>query len=291
MFLEDFANSETLTCIENVADQPLKGRTSNMRAMHLAALTCATLAGTWPVIRVALDTSLLTRLTAAAAPINKGMKLKILPLGASIVWGQGSTDGNGFRKALRDILVANGNKDVSYVGSVRHGTMVYNACEAFPGQVIQSVANKALEHRVYTKYTPDIVLVHVGTNDCRSGTASSDDMARRFAWLLDSIRRKSPNAFVLASTLIPNLDPRRESCIQKYNARLPAVVEKARKGGQKVALVDMHAAVPRSQVSKKDKTHPTDEGYKTMARAWYHALVKNQALLRKEGMIAAVGKG
>ncbi|RMY49096.1 hypothetical protein D0863_15232 [Hortaea werneckii] len=92
---------------------------------------------------------------AASKSINNGMKLKILPLGASIVWGQNSADGNGFRGGLRKALIAGGNKYVSMVGTVRHGTMAYNACEGFPGQGIQSVANKALEHRVYTDYYPN----------------------------------------------------------------------------------------------------------------------------------------
>lgn len=72
------------------------------------------------------------------------MPLKIMPFGASIVFGEDSTDGNGFRLRLRDMLEANGNT-VSYVGTVFHGNMTNNACEAYPGHTIQEVSNLALQ--------------------------------------------------------------------------------------------------------------------------------------------------
>ncbi|RMX94983.1 hypothetical protein D0867_13656 [Hortaea werneckii] len=131
---------------------------------------------------------------AASKSINNGMKLKVLPLGASIVWGQNSADGNGFRGGLRKALIAGGNKYVSMVGTVRHGNMAYNACE--------------------------------------------------------------------------------EACIRRFNAALPGVVASAKRGGQKVALVDMHAVVPVREISG-DGTHPTNAGYQLMAKAWYRAMVKH----------------
>ena len=48
---------------------------------------------------------------------------KILPLGASIVWGVGPNNGNGFRKPLVDGLRQEGWK-VNVVGSQNHGIMV-----------------------------------------------------------------------------------------------------------------------------------------------------------------------
>jgi hypothetical protein len=48
--------------------------------------------------------------------------LRILPLGASITWGQESTDGNGYRKGLRDQLRFDG-WNVNMVGSRVNGNM------------------------------------------------------------------------------------------------------------------------------------------------------------------------
>src|SRR5690242_5279196 len=48
--------------------------------------------------------------------------LRILPLGASITWGEKSTDGNSYRKHLRDQLRFDG-WNVNMVGSRSNGTM------------------------------------------------------------------------------------------------------------------------------------------------------------------------
>jgi hypothetical protein len=65
-----------------------------------------------------------------------------MPLGASITYGLKSSDGNGYRKALRDQIVAYGN-DVNMVGSRRNGSMEDNDVEGWPGYVIDQVQAKA----------------------------------------------------------------------------------------------------------------------------------------------------
>ena len=62
---------------------------------------------------------------------DNGVQLRILPLGASIVYGLKSPDGNGFRHALREQLIASGNP-VNMVGSVQAGTMADNDVEGWP---------------------------------------------------------------------------------------------------------------------------------------------------------------
>lgn len=66
--------------------------------------------------------------------VAPGLELRILPLGASITAGEGSTDGNGFRKYLQDDLA--GTK-MQYVGSLRSGSMAENYHEGHSGFTIQ----------------------------------------------------------------------------------------------------------------------------------------------------------
>jgi len=66
-----------------------------------------------------------------------------MPLGASITYGLKSSDGNGYRKHLRDQIVAYGN-DVNMVGSRRNGTMEDNDVEGWPGYIIEQVHDAAL---------------------------------------------------------------------------------------------------------------------------------------------------
>jgi hypothetical protein len=56
------------------------------------------------------------------------LMLRILPLGASIVYGYESIDGNGFRASLREQLIAN-NAAVNFVGELQVGTMLDNHVE------------------------------------------------------------------------------------------------------------------------------------------------------------------
>jgi hypothetical protein len=53
---------------------------------------------------------------------SKPFPLRILPLGASITYGTGSSDGNGYREHLRDLLQLAGFT-VNMVGTVRSGRM------------------------------------------------------------------------------------------------------------------------------------------------------------------------
>jgi hypothetical protein len=55
--------------------------------------------------------------------------LRILPLGASITFGQGSTDGNGYRKYVRDRLRFDGWA-VNMVGTQQSGTMQDNVSQS-----------------------------------------------------------------------------------------------------------------------------------------------------------------
>jgi hypothetical protein len=60
--------------------------------------------------------------TAAVSARAGTFYLRILPLGASITWGQASSDGNGYRKHLRDQIRFDG-WNVNMVGSRTSGTM------------------------------------------------------------------------------------------------------------------------------------------------------------------------
>jgi len=82
---------------------------------------------------ISLGTNLTEVSSAVHVPLNKrsldnGVQLRILPLGASIVYGLKSSDGNGFRYGLRNQLIYGGNP-VNMIGSVTTGTMADGDCE------------------------------------------------------------------------------------------------------------------------------------------------------------------
>jgi lysophospholipase L1-like esterase len=94
-----------------------------------------------------------TRAIASKVP------LRILCLGASITYGYGSSDGNGYRYSLRGKLIADGNA-VNMVGSISAGNMSDNQVEAWPGYRISQVAAKA---KPSFKDMPNVVLIFLGS--------------------------------------------------------------------------------------------------------------------------------
>lgn len=68
--------------------------------------------------------------------VSGGVELRILPLGASITAGQGSSDGNGYRSYLQQDLAGT---TMQYVGSLRSGSMTDNYHEGHSGFTITLV--------------------------------------------------------------------------------------------------------------------------------------------------------
>ena len=67
-------------------------------------------------------------------PGHSNFPLRILPLGASITWGQKSSDGNGYRGHLRDMLQMR-DTVVDMVGTVKAGNMTDNVSIQYLNQL------------------------------------------------------------------------------------------------------------------------------------------------------------
>jgi len=101
--------------------------------------------------------------TTAAVQTKRAAKdffLRIMPLGASITQGFGSTDGTGYRKLLRSRLRFAGWK-VNMVGSKRDGGMADSDNEGHPGKVIAEV-REAFDGSG-SSLMPNLVLINAGT--------------------------------------------------------------------------------------------------------------------------------
>lgn len=202
--------------------------------------------------------------------INNGMELRILPLGASITAGVDSSDGNGYRLDLQQKLEGDGN-NVTFVGTTFHGQMKDNACEAYPGYTIESIHNATLASGALD-FMPNVILINAGTNDCNKKGKDPAGAPMRYATLLSHIKAKCPDALVVDSSLIPNLDSTVNDCIITLNGGLRRVSREARANGQKTTFVEMYDVVPTDDINTSDETHPNDAGYELMAQAWYEAI-------------------
>jgi acyl-CoA thioesterase-1 len=192
--------------------------------------------------------------------------LRVMALGDSI------TDGykvpGSYRMALSlDVLGA--GRSIDFVGSVQSGpdTFVDRQSEGHPGWRIDEIAD-IVANRIIV-YAPDVVLVLLGTNDMAQGH-DVEHAPARLAALIDTIVTTQPGIRVLVGTLPPLADSTLEARAEAFNVGVVAVVAAAKKAGQSVQLVDIHAVVTLNQLF--DGMHPGPDGYAAMAQAWFRAL-------------------
>lgn len=208
----------------------------------------------------------------ASAPLAGGVPLRVMPLGASITYGTASSDGNGYRLALRTQLAAAGNP-VNMVGSRQAGTMRDNDVEGWPGYRIEQVRQKANAAGGVGRWRPNVVLVNAGTNDATQGWNVST-AGERMEGLLRDVWSLSPRAVVVLSTLLVNRGVEAERNVGVINRQLVDVAKRLREGeGRKVVLVDMHGEAGPGLGDLADSTHPNDVGYRKMADVWLTGLV------------------
>jgi lysophospholipase L1-like esterase len=117
--------------------------------------------------------------------------------------------------------------------------------------------------------TPNIVLLHIGTNDQGSFTATQ--MINDLNGLIDKIITNAPDALLVVAQIIP-LGYGNNAVIKSYNQAIPGVVQERAAAGKHIVLVDMYTGFTTSTMLGSDNIHPNGTGYKFMADRWYAAI-------------------
>ncbi|KAL2866942.1 SGNH/GDSL hydrolase family protein [Aspergillus lucknowensis] len=206
---------------------------------------------------------------------TKPFLLRVMPLGASITVGYRSSDGNGYRKFLREQLRYAG-WEVDMVGSLNNGTMKDHQNEGHYGDTIDGVANAGIAS---AWMQPNVILINAGTND-----AIRNDYIRgageRIDRLITDLLTRIPNTTIILSTLIANTHAQR--VIQRMSQEYRNVVARRRAAGDRVVLAEMSYFVGSEYLVGGDGTHPDDAGYKAMAAVWWAAILEAE----REGLLA-----
>lgn len=230
------------------------------------------------------------------SPVGKGAgglgplsPLKIMPLGDSITTGTG--DWPSYRYWLYKSLLAAGYS-VDFVGSV-HGQygnppVPPPACcqdfdwdeEGHSGWRADQILNGApptypTSYKLSAwvqDYQPDIVLVHIGTNDLyqsQSVSSTRDEIGA----IIDTIRQYRPNAIILLAQIIParDGDGNLVTTIPTLNALLPALVASKQQANSPLVLVDQYTGFD-VDADTHEGTHPNESGEKKMAARWLAAM-------------------
>ncbi|KAJ7469649.1 lipolytic enzyme, partial [Mycena latifolia] len=204
--------------------------------------------------------------TCSAYAGFSGKTTRIMPLGASITFGVGSSHGNGYRDDLYNLLAADGNT-VNMVGSQKGGDFFDPDNEGYPGFVITQVNDKGIA--AMPVYRPNIVTLIVGTNDMLQNIDPAGAPAR-LSTLIQNVLDAPPLTLVVLATLPPNANADANTRINAYNAALPGVVANFVNAGRSVVLADCHAVVAVGDLV--DGTHPNDDAYARIGKVFYDAI-------------------
>ncbi len=196
--------------------------------------------------------------------------IKVMPLGDSI------TDGlyvpGGYRIELWNRIVSMGYL-VDFVGSQINGPVSLGDInhEGHPGWRIDQI--DAQINGWMDAYGPQIVLLHIGTNDVNADYDLPNAPARLSA-LIDKICAKLPfGGKVYVAKLTPLGDSGAAARLQTYNDQIPGIVQSKAGEGKPVFLVDMFSAMTAADLV--DGIHPSAAGYSSMGDVWYEAIKSN----------------
>jgi lysophospholipase L1-like esterase len=199
----------------------------------------------------------------AHAAVITGRPVKIMPLGDSITWGAGSSTTSSYRAELWQRLVGGAGLAIDFVGSGHDGVLPDPDHEGHSGWRIEQIT-ASVDGWLATS-RPDVILLHIGTNDMNQDFDVANAPAR-LGQLLDRIRTDLPAATVLVAAIVPSTDATVNGRINAFNAAVPGVVAQR----PNARFVDLNTTIGAADMA--DSLHPNDGGYAKMASLWYSAL-------------------
>ena len=216
-------------------------------------------------------------LIALSAQVCSGAPLRIMPLGDSIT--QALSDQRSYRYNLWVKLVDAG-ATFDFVGSQdsNHG-----GNPVWPDHLGQPFDRHHEGHAGFRSdeiaaslpgwmsgYVPDVVLMHVGTNDVLQGKPN-DETVVYLRRIIDLLRARNPHVAILLATLIPTTYLPQNDHITELNARIEAIVLEKNASQSPVILVDQSAGFDAA-ADLSDGVHPSASGEEKIARKWFEAL-------------------
>jgi len=157
--------------------------------------------------------------------------------------------------------------------------------EGYPGYTIENIYDN---RDGWIALKPDVILLHLGTNNMGRGLQQADVALEKMQILLDGIFEGLPNVRLLLSTLIGSNIAYGGKQHLPFNEGIREFVSKYAGEGRNIELVDMAresaigedgcAAEYCCTVSFPTGIHPSSKGYPLMADVWYNHIVGNSAV-------------
>jgi hypothetical protein len=229
----------------------------------------------------------------ALIPFSKAANpVKIMPLGNSIT--QADKDHYSYRYNLWKKLI-DANVSFDFVGShntnkggnpawpAYKGNNFDSDHEGHSGWTIDQILNGFVHEPNSGKlsewlqgYTPDVVLLHAGTNDALMDHPL-ESTVKELEEVINQIRQKNPGVTILLAKLIPAHEEKvgksHVENIKKLNERIVALAPQLNTSISNVVLVDQFEGFDATPgADTYDGLHPNASGEEKMAKKWFAAL-------------------
>ncbi|MES2597597.1 MAG: GDSL-type esterase/lipase family protein [Verrucomicrobiota bacterium] len=194
----------------------------------------------------------------------------IMPLGDSITVGSGGTANMGGYRGTLFTLLTDAGYTPDFIGTqTNNSSLITDQNHQGQGgwRIDQIDAN--IETWFNSVADPDVILLHIGTNDFGQSYNISTAAARLDALILKMATLR-PNAQIIVTNLMERGEPHNANIVSMFNPQVPGIVTAHANAGRKVTFLNMRAAVPLSDMP--DSLHPNDAGYVKMANAWLSAI-------------------
>ncbi|MGE3153705.1 MAG: SGNH/GDSL hydrolase family protein [Nitrospiraceae bacterium] len=216
-------------------------------------------------------------LAAAVTPATFGL-IRIMPLGDSIT--ESSSGFGSYRYYLWQDLAREGFT-VDFVGSMT-GTGGEAADspefdsdhEGHPGWRADEVADHLDGWAGSAR--PDVVLIHLGTNDLAQGQPPTD-VIRDLTRIIDRLRVVNPHVHILVAQIIP-MGAEGPAHVLELNAAIATLADRVGTADSPVEAVDQFTGFDHAGMTW-DGIHPNRKGNKTMATVWMQALLPHLRMI------------
>jgi len=226
------------------------------------------------VLYAALAALAVTLSLVAASPAQSATTpIRIMPLGDSITGGPGC-----WRAVLWDRLQKNSFTNIDFVGTLPGGGCNLASWdgdnEGHGGFQATGIANQNLLPGWLTATHPDIVLMHLGTNDIWNNVPTSAILTA-YGTLVDQMRASNPNMKILVAQIIPMTPSGCTGCpagVSALNSAIPGWVAAKTTQQSPVTVVDQFTGFDSVADTIGDGVHPNDSGFQKISDRWYPAL-------------------
>ena len=207
-------------------------------------------------------------------------QLKLMPIGDSIT--RGAVNAPTYRCFLWGMLSKSSLPKFDFVGSMN--TKVNQTEPGISGCPYKDFDVDHEGHEGWTTdkilkqiggwantYTPDVALIHLGTNDLGAGQ-SIEGTVGEMDKIVDYLRTAKASVVIFIAGVIPdtfhaNIDAK----TKEYNSRLSAFCQEKSTTDSPIIFVDLYSKInPKTDIF--DGLHPSDSGNKKMAEGWFQAL-------------------